>query len=181
MKRALLAVVLTVPLSGCALYGQGGVVTGEPSPSGSPPADACAPPNLAAMAGKPVTAAVAANPGLSGMLAGLDRAGLRTLDDTPALTLFATSDRFLAAFPFRNIPTLWDNPKELAQTLEQAAVAERLEPDRLPGTHTTMGGTQAVITSDAGSLRVNGTRVVCRQLDTDNAAVYIVDKLVPQR
>jgi len=44
-----------------------------------------------------------------------------------------------------------------------------------------MGGTRAVITTDAGSLRVNGTKVVCRQLDTANAAVSIVDELVPQR
>jgi uncharacterized surface protein with fasciclin (FAS1) repeats len=179
MKRALLAAVLPVILSGCTL-GQGGVVTGQPVPSGSAPADACAPQNLAAMVGKPVTAAIAANPGLSGMAAGLDRADLRTLDDVPALTLFATSDRFLTVFPFRRIPGLWDNPPELAQTLQQAAVAERLEPDRLPGTHTTMSGTRAVITTDSGGLRVNGTKVVCQQLDTTNAAVYIVDELVPQ-
>lgn len=181
MKRALLAAVLAVVLPGCAVYGQGGVVTGQPLPSGSTPADACDPQNLAAMAGKPVTAAITANPGLSGMAAGLDRAGLRTLDDVPALTLFATSDRFLAVFPFRRIPVLWDNPKELAQTLQQAAVAERLEPERLPGTHTTMSGTQAVITTDPGGLRVNGTKAVCQQLETTNAAIYIVDELVPLR
>jgi uncharacterized surface protein with fasciclin (FAS1) repeats len=156
-------------------------VTGRPSQPGSMPANACAPQNLAAMQGKPVTAALAANPGLSGMLAGIDRAGLRTLDDVPALTLFATSDRFLAVFPFQRVPVLWDNPGELAQTLKQAAVAERLEPDRLPGEHRTMGGTQAVITTDSGDLRVNGTKVVCRQLATTNAAVYIVDELVPRR
>jgi len=181
MKRALLAAVLTVPLAGCVFAGRGGVVTGQPMPSGSTPADACAPQHLAAMAGKPVTAAIAANPGLSGMVAGLDRAGLRTLDDVPALTLFATSDRFLATFPFRRIRVLWDNPEELARTLEQAAVAERLQPDRLPGTYPTMAGTRAVITTDSGGLRVNGVKVECRQLDTANAAVYIVDELVPQR
>ncbi|WP_433791803.1 fasciclin domain-containing protein [Actinoplanes sp. CA-252034] len=180
MKRVLLAAVLTATLSGCAL-GQGGVVTGQPLPSGAAPADACAPQNLAAMAGKPVSVAIAANPGLSGMAAGLDRAGLRALDDTPALTLFATSDRFLATFPFQRIPTLWDDPEELARTLKQAAIAERLDPGRLPGTHTTMSGTRAVVTTDAGDLRVNDTKTVCHQLDTANAAVYIVDELVPLR
>ncbi|MDI6102728.1 hypothetical protein QLQ12_29325 [Actinoplanes sp. NEAU-A12] len=84
MKRALLVVALTALLSSCTFSGQGGVVTGQPLPSGSTPADACAPQLLAAMVGKPVTAAIAANPGLSGMLAGLDRAGLRALDDVPA-------------------------------------------------------------------------------------------------
>ncbi|GAA4953616.1 fasciclin domain-containing protein [Actinoplanes utahensis] len=181
MKRASLAVVLTVTLSGCGFQGPGGTVTAQPLPSGSTPADACAPHNLAAMAGKPVTAAIAANPGLSGMVAGLDRAGLGTLDEAPALTLFATSDRFLAVFPFQRIPPLWDDPAELAQLLKQAAVPQRLEPDRLPGTHTTMGGTQAVVTTDAGRLRVNDTRVACQQLDTTNAAIYIVDQMVPQR
>ncbi|GAA2511979.1 fasciclin domain-containing protein [Winogradskya humida] len=180
MKRVPIAVVLTVALSGCG-YVQSQVITGQPLPSGTAPADACAPQNLAAMAGKPATAAIAANPGLSGMLAGLDRAGLRTLDDAPALTLFATSDRFLAYFPFRNIPALWDNPKELAQILKQAAVGERLDPARLPGTHTTMGGTRVIGGGEPGSLRVNDTKVVCQQLGTANAAVYIVDQLVTQR
>jgi DNA-binding NarL/FixJ family response regulator len=86
-----------------------------------------------------------------------------------------------AVFPFQRIPALWDNRRELAQTPEQAAVAERLEPDRLPGTHTTMGGTQAVVTTDPGGLRVNGTKVACQQLETTNAAIYIVDEPVPRR
>ncbi|WP_412735919.1 fasciclin domain-containing protein [Krasilnikovia sp. MM14-A1259] len=156
-------------------------MTGQPLPSGSQPADACASPNVAAMAGKPLTAAVAANPGLSGMSDGLDRAGLRTLDGMPALTLFATSDQFLAAFPFRRIPLLWDHPEQLATMLKQAAIAERLEPGQLRGAHTTMAGTQAIVTTDSGGFRVNGVKVVCRQLDITNAAVYIVDELVPQR
>jgi uncharacterized surface protein with fasciclin (FAS1) repeats len=181
MKRGCLAALLCVSLSGCTYGVSGGVVTGQPLPSGSRPADACAPANLTAMAGRSLTAAIAANPGLSGMSSGLDRAGLRTLDDVPALTLFATSDHFLAIFPFRNIPVLWDHPEGLAKMLEQAAVPERPEPDRLIGAHTTMGGTQAVVTTDSGGLRVNGTKVVCQQLNTTNAAVYIVDELVAQR
>lgn len=177
----LLAAALTVALSGCGFHGPGGVVTAEPLPSGSAVADACAPANLAAMAGKPVTAAIAANPGLSGLLAGLDRAGLRTLDDAAALTLFATSDRFLAVFPFRRIPTLWDNPPELAKTLQQAVIPERLEPHRVRGTHITLAGTRAVVTADGSGLRVNGTKVRCHQMTSSNAVVYMVDELVPMR
>jgi uncharacterized surface protein with fasciclin (FAS1) repeats len=182
VRSARFALVLMFGLSGL-LVGcvKGEVVTGQPLTSGSQPADACAPQNLAAMAGRSVTAAIAANPGLSGMLSGLDRAGLRTLDDVPALTLFATSDHFLAVLPFRRIAVLWDHPQELARTLEQAAIAQRLEPDRLLGAHTTMSGTQAVVTNDSGGLRVNDTKIACQQLNTMNAAVYIVDELVPLR
>ncbi|MEU4164834.1 fasciclin domain-containing protein [Actinoplanes sp. NPDC026670] len=176
--RGLLAGVLTLSLGGCGFIGRGGVVTGQPLPSGSVIADACAPQNLAAMEGKPVVAAIAANPGLSQLLAGFKRAGLQTFDDVPALTLFATSDQYLMHFPFQNIPMLWDNPDSLARVLKQSAVEERLDLDHLLGRHTTMSSTQAVVTNDAEGLRVNRTRVVCRQLDTANAAVYIVNDLV---
>ena len=63
----------------------------------------------------------------------------------------------------------------------------RLTPDRLPGTHTTLNNDQLTIdvspeafTVAAGGTVLGGTaaRVICGNLQTANATIYIVDQVL---
>ncbi len=69
------------------------------------------------------------------------------------------------------------DPKGLLTTvLTYHVIGQRLSPDQLAGTHKTLQGGDVTVTGSGTSFTVNGkAMVVCGNVQTANATVYIID------
>ena len=54
-------------------------------------------------------------------------------------------------------------------------VSGRLSPDQLAGTHKSPQGEDITVTGSGQSFMVNGANVVCDNVQTANATVYVID------
>ena len=130
---------------------------------------------------QPVGAAAASNPLLSSLVHDLEAAELvDTLNGADALTLFApTNDAFKAAEDAdpEGMAAMMDDPTgALAQLLTYHVVEGQLAPDQLAGEHATLQGQILTVEGSGEDFTVNGTAmVVCGDIHTDNATVYIID------
>jgi uncharacterized surface protein with fasciclin (FAS1) repeats len=59
--------------------------------------------------------------------------------------------------------------------LTNHVVAGRLSPDQLAGTHRTLAGTTLTVSGSGDSFTVDHAKVVCGDVQTANATVYIID------
>ena len=130
------------------------------------------------MALDPVATAASNNEALSTLVTAVGAAGLgETLNTTDDLTVFApTNDAFTALDP-ATLDAAMADPKGLLTTvLTYHVVAGRLSPDQLAGTHETLQGGTIEVAGSGEDFTVNGTaKVVCGNVQTKNATVYIID------
>ena len=130
------------------------------------------------MALDPVATAASNNEALSTLVTAVGAAGLgETLNTTDDLTVFApTNDAFSALDP-ATLDAAMADPKGLLTTvLTYHVVAGRLSPDQLAGTHETLQGGTIEVTGSGEDFTVNGSaKVVCGNVQTKNATVYIID------
>ena len=130
---------------------------------------------------QPVAEAAAGNPLLSTLVHDLKTAELvDTLNGADALTVFApTNDAFdaaAAADPEGMDAMMADPTGALAQLLSYHVVEGQLAPDALAGEHETLQGQTLTVEGSGEAFTVNGTAmVVCADVHTDNATVYIID------
>lgn len=130
------------------------------------------------MAKDPVATAASNNPALSTLVTAVKAAGLvDTLNSADGITVFAPTDSAFAALPKETLDAALKDPKGLLTTvLTYHVVAGRLSPDELAGTHTTLQGGTIEVTGSGQDFTVNGTaKVVCGNVQTANATVYIID------
>ena len=201
------ATVLALPLAGCGSDGSADDVAAAssapatPGPTGTaPPAPTgpfgpgCAPLPVegvgspAAMATAPAATAMATVPGLSSTVVTVHRAALAaSLDATEDLTVLAPVNEAFAAVPPATLdPLLADTPR-LTALVTHHVIAGRLGPGELAGTHTTLDGGQVTIdgagavftiSADQTLLGAADATVLCGNLPTLNATVYVVDQLL---
>lgn len=132
----------------------------------------------------PVGEAAAANPLLSSLVMDLELAGLvDTLNSAEALTVFApTDDAFAAAAeadPEGMDAMMADPTGAFADLLSYHVVEGQIAPADLSGEHTTLQGATLSVEGSGESFTVNGmARVVCGDIHTDNATVYIIDEVL---
>ena len=132
----------------------------------------------------PVGEAAAANPLLSSLVMDLDLAGLTdTLNSAEGLTVFApTNDAFAAAGdadPEGMAAMMAEPTGAFAGLLTYHVVEGQLAPDQLAGEHTTLQGDPLTVEGSGESFTVNGTAmVVCGDIHTDNATVYMIDEVL---
>ena len=132
----------------------------------------------------PVGEAAATNPLLSSLVMDLDLAGLTdTLNSAEGLTVFApTNDAFAAAGeadPDGMAAMMADPTGAFAGLLSYHVVEGQLAPDQLAGEHTTLQGDPLTVAGSGESFTVNGTAmVVCGDIHTDNATVYMIDEVL---
>jgi uncharacterized surface protein with fasciclin (FAS1) repeats len=68
---------------------------------------------------------------------------------------------------------------QLTKILTYHVVPGRLSPDQLAGTHKTLEGDDLTVTGSGTAFTVNGnSSVVCGNVQTENATVYIVDTVL---
>ncbi|MGH2718725.1 MAG: fasciclin domain-containing protein, partial [Actinomycetota bacterium] len=192
-RRALLSVLLTVPVVALAACSSKPASTGGSTPTPSAQASdvdfgsACsAVPasgagSFSGMTAAPVATAASNNPVLSSLVSAVTAAGLAdTLNNASGLTVFAPANAAFAQIPTATMSSLMADPTgELSTILKYHVISGRLSPAQLAGQHTTLEGASLTVTGSGTSFMVNGSaNVICGNVQTANATVYIIDSVL---
>ncbi len=129
------------------------------------------------MAQDPVATAASNNPALSTLVTAVKAAGLvDTLNTADGITVFAPTNDAFAAMDQATLKKALADPKGLLSTvLTYHVVSGRLSPEMLAGTHKTLQGTDLTVKGSGSEFTVNGAKVVCGNVQTSNATVYLID------
>ena len=136
------------------------------------------------MAQDPVATAASNNPVLSSLVGAVKEAGLvDTLNSADGITVFAPTNDAFSALPKPTLDAAMADPKGLLTTVLTYHVVEgKLSPEMLAGTHKTLQGGTLKVTGSGEDFKVNGqSSVVCGNVQTANATVYIVDNVLVPR
>lgn len=183
VKRFLLAAAMT--LTATMSTTSASALSPEPSPAASPFGPACAAieGSLANIAGQPVGSALSEVSELSTLADAVEQAGLAdTLNSAEELTVFAPTNEAFEAIPQETRDKVMADKQQLTEILNNHVVEGRNEPaDLEDATLTTLGGGELTAKGSGEDLTVNDAKVVCGNVQTKNATVYVVDKvLLPQ-
>ena len=134
------------------------------------------------MADDPVATAASNNPLLKTLVAAVTEAGLvDTLNSAENLTVFAPTDDAFAAIPKKDLNALLEDKKALTAVLTHHVVGERLDPTMVAGEHETLNKDTLTVEGEGESFTIGDASVVCGNVQTANATVYVVDQvLMPQ-
>ena len=137
--------------------------------------------SFSGMAADPVATAASNNEALSTLVTAVGAAGLvDTLNSAEDITVFAPTNDAFAKVDKATLDSAMADPKGLlTQVLENHVVKGRLSPDQLAGDHETLGGGTITVEGSGEAFTVNGTaKVVCGNVQTANATVYIIDSVL---
>jgi uncharacterized surface protein with fasciclin (FAS1) repeats len=130
------------------------------------------------MATDPVATAASNNPLLSTLVGAVKAAGLvDTLNSAQDITVFApVNDAFAKVDPATMKKAMGDPKGLLTKVLTNHVVPGKLTPADLAGTHKTLGGGTITVKGSGEDFTVNGkAKVICGNVTTANATVYIID------
>jgi uncharacterized surface protein with fasciclin (FAS1) repeats len=133
------------------------------------------------MADDPVATAASNNPVLSTLVTAVTAAELGdTLNSAEDITVFAPTNDAFEALDKATMDAAMDDPKGLLTTvLTGHVVAGRLAPEDLEGEHETLAGHTITVEGSGEDFTVNGeATVVCGNVQTANATVYIIDAVL---
>ena len=133
--------------------------------------------SFSGMATDPVATAASNNPVLTQLVGAVKEAGLvETLNSAKDVTVFAPTDDAFKAMPKATMDAAMKDPKGLlTKVLTNHVVDGRLAPDQLAGDHKTLAGTTVTVSGSGESFKVGGANVICGNVQTANATVYIID------
>ena len=101
-----------------------------------------------------------------------------TLNQAPALTVFAPSNDAFAAIPADTLNGLLADVPALTKVLTHHVVGSRLDPTQVVGTQDTLNNDTVTVKGDTSGMTVDGANVICGNVQTANATVYIIDKVL---
>ena len=132
------------------------------------------------MSTAPVATAASANPLLKTLVTAVGEAGLvDTLNGAPELTVFAPIDSAFAALPKATMDAAMADPKGLlTKVLTNHVIEGKIAPDKIAGDHKTLGGGTITVSGSGEDFKVGDASVICGNVQTANATVYIVDKVL---
>jgi uncharacterized surface protein with fasciclin (FAS1) repeats len=134
------------------------------------------------MAAAPVATAASANPLLSTLVTAVKKAGLvDTLNSASNITVFAPDNAAFAKLPKATLAKVLADKAELTKILTYHVASGRQTPSELAsGTaiKTLEGGMVTPGMMSAGMYTVNKANIVCGNVQTANATVYIIDTLL---
>ncbi|WP_187369667.1 fasciclin domain-containing protein [Fodinicola acaciae] len=128
-----------------------------------------------------VANAASANPVLSTLVTAVKKAGLvDTLNSLPAATVFAPSNDAFKKIPADQLNKVLADKATLTKILTYHVVAgKKLTPEQLAGTQTTVEKGTLDIAGSGTDFTVNGdAHVICGNVQTANATVYIIDSVL---
>jgi uncharacterized surface protein with fasciclin (FAS1) repeats len=133
--------------------------------------------SFSGMAADPVATAASNNPLLSTLVTAVGKAGLgETLNTAKDVTVFAPTNDAFAALDKATMDKAMADPKGLLTTVLTNHVVEgRIAPDMLAGDHKTLAGTTITVEGSGEDFTVGTAKVVCGNVQTANATVYIID------
>ena len=133
------------------------------------------------MAAAPVATAASANPVLSTLVTAVKKAGLvDTLNSASGITVFAPDNAAFAKIPAATLNQVLANKAELTKILTYHVVAGRYTPSQLAaGTPLkTLEGATVAPALMGSTYEVNRADVVCGNVQTANATVYIINTVL---
>ncbi|WP_327120341.1 fasciclin domain-containing protein [Streptomyces sp. NBC_01341] len=137
--------------------------------------------SFAGMAQDPVATAASNNPALSTLVAAVKQAGLvDTLNSAENITVFAPTNDAFAKIPKADLDKLLADKAQLTKVLTAHVVGQKLTPTQLEkGSFDTLAKTKLTTSGSGTSYTVNdSSKVVCGNVPTANATVYIVDTVL---
>jgi uncharacterized surface protein with fasciclin (FAS1) repeats len=133
------------------------------------------------MATAPVASAASANPLLKTLVAAVTEAGLvEPLNSAPKLTVFAPADPAFQAIPKKDMQAVMSDKQMLGSILKHHVVGEQISPDQLSGELETLNGDELTI-NGSGEMATIGdekAQVLCGNIQTANATVYVIDTVL---
>ena len=137
------------------------------------------------MTDDPVATAASNNPVLSTLVQAVMQANLvDTLNSAQDVTVIAPANPAFEAIPADQLQAVLADNAQLTAILSHHVIEGRLAPDELAGTHTTLGGDEVIIEGSGEDFTVAQTvtgtpaSVICGNVQTANATVYIVDQVL---
>jgi len=133
------------------------------------------------MATAPVASAASANPLLKTLVAAVTEAGLvEPLNSAPELTVFAPADPAFAAIPKKDMNAVMSDKQMLGSILKHHVVGEQISPDELSGEFETLNGDMLTIngTGEEATIGDEKAQVLCGNVPTANATVYVIDTVL---
>ncbi|MDQ1629762.1 MAG: hypothetical protein QOI54_3506 [Actinomycetota bacterium] len=133
------------------------------------------------MSADPVATAASNNPVLSTLVTAVTRAKLGdTLNSAQDITVLApTNDAFEAMDKATLDKAMADPTGLLSKVLTYHVLKGRIAPDQLAGMHESLEGASVSITGSGSDFTVDGgASVVCGNVQTANATVYIIDQVL---
>jgi uncharacterized surface protein with fasciclin (FAS1) repeats len=197
-RRAALVGVLGMALLGAACSGNGAgtsesqtpaappttaspMTASEPFGTGCSAVPASGAGSLEALAQDPVATAASNTPELSTLVTAVKKADLvGTLNSAQGITVFAPTNEAFSALPKPTLDKALGDPKGLlTNVLTYHVVQGQLTPDQLAGSHKTLQGGTLQVTGSGQDFKVNGnSSVVCGNVKTANATVYLIDQVL---
>ena len=133
------------------------------------------------MAQDPVATAASNNPLLSTLVTAVGEADLvDTLNSAEDITVFAPTNEAFDKIPEEDLNALLEDQEQLTEVLTYHVVEGEQAPDALEdGTFTSLQGDDVTTEGAGEDFTVNGdSRVVCGNVQTSNATVYLVDTVL---
>jgi uncharacterized surface protein with fasciclin (FAS1) repeats len=133
------------------------------------------------MSSDPVATAASNNPLLSTLVTAVKQAGLvDTLNNAKDITVFAPTNDAFKGMDQATLKKALGDKALLTSVLTGHVVAGRLAPEDFAGKHQTLNKDAMVTVTGSGeSFKVNGNAtVLCGNVQTTNATVYIIDEVL---
>lgn len=133
------------------------------------------------MAKDPVATAAGNNPALSTLVKAVEAADLGdTLNSAQDITVFAPTNDAFDKIPKADLDALLKDEDALSKVLTYHVVDERLTPEDLEDdTYPTLAKEELTVSGSDEKYEVNDeSKVVCGNVQTSNATVYLVDTVV---
>lgn len=133
------------------------------------------------MAKDPVATAASNNPDLSTLVTAVKKAGLvDTLNNAENVTVFAPTNDAFAKIPKADLDKVLNDKAKLTKILTYHVVGQKLTPKDLEkGSFETLEKSKLTTAGSGESYKVNGSaNVVCGNVKTANATVYIIDSVL---
>jgi uncharacterized surface protein with fasciclin (FAS1) repeats len=139
------------------------------------------PGSFTGMSTAPVATAASANPVLSTLVTAVKKADLvDTLNSAASITVFAPDNAAFAKLPAATLDKVLADKAELTKILTYHVAAGRLTPAELASGTTikTLEGGSITPALSNGTYTINGAHVICGNVQTANATVYIIDSVL---
>ncbi|GAA0240578.1 fasciclin domain-containing protein [Cryptosporangium japonicum] len=138
--------------------------------------------SFSGMAKDPVATAASNNPVLSTLVKAVGAAGLvDTLNSAKNITVFAPTNDAFAKIPAADLQKVLADKATLTKILTYHVVGQKITPEQLgtAGPFTSLQGQPVTATGSGEDFTVNGdAKVVCGNVQTANATVYLIDTVL---
>jgi uncharacterized surface protein with fasciclin (FAS1) repeats len=128
----------------------------------------------------PVATAASNNPLLSTLVTAVGAVpGLAdTLNGAEALTVFAPTNDAFGKIPEADLNAVLADPDTLGKILSHHVIGAKLDPEAVVGTQDTLNKDSVTVEGDTSGMTVDGATVLCGNIPTANATVYVIDTVL---